>query len=117
MFTTVVKESDLAAFHGSVLHPVYSTFALGRDMEWSSRLFFIEMKDDDEEGVGSYLEIKHLGAALLGDEVTITATVDTIIKNELMCTIEVESSGRTIALGRTGQKMLKKLKLQEIISR
>ena len=116
VYKTVVKPEDQAAFHGEVLHPVCSTFALARDIEWSSRLFFIEMKDDDEEGVGTFLEIQHRSPAFVGDELTITATVDTIEGNELMCLIEVKQSDKLIAVGKTGQRMLKKEKLNLIFT-
>jgi predicted thioesterase len=112
--TKKVAEQDLAAFHGEVLHPVYATFALARDFEWSSRLFFLEMKEDDEEGVGTYLQIDHHSPALINEEVTIIATVESISGNELICIIEARSGDRIIATGKTGQKMLKKEKLKKL---
>ena len=45
-----IVTSDQAIFHGELLHQVCSTFALARDFEWTSRLFFLEMKEEDEEG-------------------------------------------------------------------
>lgn len=111
VYRKVITEQDLAAFHGSVLHAVYATFALARDFEWSSRLFFIDMKEEDEEGVGTYLEIYHKSPAFAGEEVTITATVASMEGNELICTIEARVGDRLIADGRTGQRMLKKERL------
>ncbi len=107
-----VMEQDVAIFHGEMLHPVYSTFSLARDFEWSSRLFFLEMKEDDEEGVGTFLQIEHHSPAHIGDQVTIRATVESIIGNELICIIEARTDARLIATGKTGQKMLKKEKLK-----
>ncbi len=112
--TKKVTEQDVAIFHGEVLHPVYATFALARDFEWSSRLFFLEMKHDDEEGVGTFLQINHLSPALINEEVTIIATVESITGNELICIIEARSGERIIATGKTGQKMLKKEKLKKL---
>jgi predicted thioesterase len=116
VYKTIVKTEDQAAFHGEVLHAVCSTFALARDMEWSSRLFFIEMKEADEEGVGTYLEIEHRAPAFVGDELTITATVSSISENELLCKIEVKQKDKLIATGKTGQRMLKKEKLNRIFT-
>jgi predicted thioesterase len=113
-FTRKVTEEDAAAFHGEMLHPVYATFALARDFEWSSRLFFIDMREDDEEGVGTFLQIEHHSPARIDDEVTIVATVDSISGNELICIIEARSGDRIIATGKTGQKMLKKEKLKKL---
>lgn len=78
VYTKKVAMQDAAAFHGEVLHPVYATFALARDFEWSSRLFFLEMKEDDEEGVGTFLSIEHQSPAKIDEEVIICATVETI---------------------------------------
>ncbi len=113
-FKRVVSESDQAIFHDKLLHPVCSTFALARDFEWSSRLFFIEMREDDEEGVGTMLSIEHNSPAFIGEEVEFTATVETIIKNELICTVEAKVGDRIIAIGKTGQKMLKREKLSQL---
>lgn len=111
-----VGEADLATFHGEVLHPVYSTFALARDFEWTSRLFFLEMKDENEEGVGTFLSIEHKSPAKLGEEITLTATIETIKSNELICTIEAACGNRVIAMGKTGQKMFSKEKLRTLFN-
>lgn len=116
VFKTIVQSNDQAIFHGELLHPVCSTFALARDMEWSSRMFCIEMKEDDEEGVGTMLEIQHRTPAFVGEELEITATVGSINGNELLCDIEVKVGGRIIAIGKTGQRMLKKDRLNAIFT-
>jgi fluoroacetyl-CoA thioesterase len=113
-FTRIVLESDCAIFNGEMLHHVCSTFALARDFEWSSRLFFIEMKDDDEEGVGTMLSIEHKSPAFVGEEARFTATIESISKNELICSIEAKVAERIIATGKTGQRMLKREKLREL---
>ena len=112
-----VTEADCAAFHGELLHPVYATYALARDFEWSSRLFFLEMKEEDEEGVGTMLSIEHKSMARVGDEVMITATVKQIAGNELICTIEATCNNQLVATGKTGQKMLKKGKLHRLMNK
>jgi fluoroacetyl-CoA thioesterase len=111
-----VESTDVAAFHGEVLHRVYSTFALARDFEWSSRLFFLEMKDADEEGVGTFLSIEHKSPAREGEEVVITATIEELRSNELICSIEAVCGKRLIATGKTGQKMLKLERLQTLFN-
>ncbi|MBN8575353.1 MAG: hypothetical protein J0L66_00345 [Cytophagales bacterium] len=111
-----VTAQDCATFHGQQVHPVYATFALARDFEWTSRLFFLEMKEADEEGVGTLLTIEHKSMAFVGDEVVLTATVESILNNELICSIEATCGTRLIATGKTGQKMLKQEKLQRLYS-
>jgi len=114
VYNKKVTAEDAASFHGELLHPVYATFALARDFEWSSRLFFIEMREDDEEGVGTFLQIEHQSPARIGEEVTIKATAESIFGNELICIIEARSGDRIIATGKTGQKMLKQEKLRKL---
>ena len=59
-FYKVVSKKDIAKFNGSEVHPYYSTFALARDAEWSSRLFVLDMKEVDEEGIGTFINVKHI---------------------------------------------------------
>jgi fluoroacetyl-CoA thioesterase len=117
IYQKVIEENDQATFHGEVLHAVCSTFALARDFEWSSRLFFIEMREPDEEGVGTFLTIDHKSPAFVGEELIIKATVESIRGNELICDIEAKTGSRLIATGKTGQKMLKKEKLIKVFTR
>ncbi len=113
----VVEPSDVAAFGGEQVHPVCSTFALGREMEWASRLFVLEMREEDEEGIGTLLEIKHHAPALLGDLLIIEAKVEQLQGNELLCNLQVMVKDRLIAVGRTGQKVLKKSTIEKIFKR
>ena len=69
----VVSAQDLATFETGNVHPFYSTFSLGRDVEWACRQFVLEMKEDDEEGIGTFLNISHKSPALLGDTIEIRA--------------------------------------------
>ncbi len=114
VYSKEVTVQDAATFHGELLHPVYATFALARDFEWSSRLFFLEMKEEDEEGVGTFLSIEHKSPARIGEKVILHATIESITGNELICIIEARSGDRIIASGKTGQKMLKKEKLKKL---
>jgi len=117
VFRKTITDQDLASFHGETLHAVYSTFAIARDFEWSSRLFFIEMKEADEEGVGTFLQINHRSPAFSGEEVVIVATIDTMEGMELRCIIEARVNDRLIADGMTGQRMLKKERLKALFTK
>ena len=91
---------------------MYATFALGRDAEWCCRLFVLDMKDDMEEGIGSFLTIQHHSPAFENQLVEFEATVKSIIKNEIICTYEARVNGRLIASGEQGQKIVQKEKLK-----
>lgn len=112
-----VQPADVAAFGGEQVHPVCSTFALGREMEWASRLFVLELRDEDEEGIGTLLEVRHLSPALVGEELIIEATLDSLQDHELLCSIQVMVKERLVATGKTGQKVLKKSTIDKIFKR
>ena len=73
MYKVIVKLGDIAKFEGKTVHPVCSTFALAAYIEWSSRLFVLEMKEEDGEGIGTSLTIYHKSAALVNEELEIEA--------------------------------------------
>jgi predicted thioesterase len=112
----VVIEQDTAVFDSGQVHPVYATFALGRDAEWACRLFVLEMKEADEEGIGVFLYITHHAPALIGDMVIFEAKVKAIVKNQVVCTFEAKVSNRLIASGETGQKILKRSRLEKLFN-
>jgi len=114
--TFTVKEDDVAAFQGEIVHEVCSTFVLAREIEWSTRLFVIDTKTDDEEGVGTRLNIEHIGPAFVGEKIEIEAEVVSFDNAELICNYAARVGNRLVAKGNTGQKLLKKEKLKEIFS-
>jgi predicted thioesterase len=112
----VVQQHDVAAFNGEVVHAVCATFTLAREIEWSTRQFVLEMRDDDEEGIGTFLSIDHKGPAFIGERITFYAWVEQLEGNELICGYEARIGERLIASGRTGQKILKRHKLQRLFT-
>jgi predicted thioesterase len=111
-----VEETDLATFETGNVHPFYGTFALGRDVEWACRQFVLNMKDPDEEGIGTFLHINHKSPAMLGDAVIISATVSYLHGNTVDCNFRVMVGDRLVAEGAQGQKILKKEKVERLIS-
>ncbi len=114
VFKKNVSKSDFAFFENDQVHEVYATFALGRDAEWCCRLFVLDMKEDMEEGIGSFLTIQHHSPAFENQLVEFEATVKSIIKNEIICTYEARVNGRLIASGEQGQKIVQKEKLKHL---
>ena len=113
--TKTVTEADLATFETGNVHPFYATFALGRDVEWACRQFVLDMKDDDEEGIGTFLNITHKSPALLGDVVEIRALLTELHGNTVNCSFVVMVSDRLVVEGTQGQKILKREKLDRLI--
>jgi fluoroacetyl-CoA thioesterase len=113
-FRKKVTSADVAAFGNQIVHSVYATFSLALDAEWATRQFVLEMKDEHEEGIGTFLSIEHKNPAFVGDEIIFTAWVDHIEGNELICFYEAKVGSRLVALGRTGQKILSRDKLEVV---
>lgn len=114
IFSHTVSVADTAGFESGEVHAVYSTFALARDAEWSGRLFVLEMKDSDEEGIGTGVNIKHLSPALINDEVVFTAVLKAVEKNEVITEFTAMVKERLIAIGTQWQKIVKKEKLDTL---
>ncbi|MDP2175054.1 MAG: hypothetical protein Q8K70_04000 [Bacteroidota bacterium] len=110
-YSKIVTEKDIAQFDEGTVHEVYGTFALGRDAEWSSRLFVLDMKEHDEEGIGTFLNIKHHSPALINQQVEFSATIINLDKNNVDCEVIASVRDRIIAVCQTGQKIIKKEKL------
>lgn len=115
-FRHTVTDDDTARFESGEVHAVYSTFALARDAEWSGRLFVLEMKEDDEEGIGTGITVTHHAPALTGQEVVFTATLQEVRGNEVINTYEAHVGERLIASGKQSQKILKKEKLERLFA-
>jgi predicted thioesterase len=113
-YSRTVRPDDVAAFNGQVVHPVCATFALARDIEWTTRQFVLDMREDHEEGIGTFLSIDHKSPALVGETIVFEAWIDQLNGNELICFYEAHVDDRLIALGKTGQKILKRETLDRL---
>jgi len=116
-----VTENDLPAFAGDprsagkkALHPVYSSYALARDAEWTCRLFVLDMLEEDEEGIGTAIALKHLSPALPGSEVRFEAEIESIEGNRIRCRFTARVDERLIARGTQEQAIVKKERLARL---
>ena len=114
--TFSVAATDTPTFATGTVHDVYSTYALIRDAEWTTRQFVLEMRDADEEGIGTMVSVQHHASALIDEVVTISATIKSIRHHEIICTFEARVGKRLIATGETGQKILKKEKFEKLFA-
>ncbi|MBW7469051.1 hypothetical protein K0O23_18400 [Pontibacter aydingkolensis] len=111
-----VTAGDFARFDDGLVHAVCSTFSLAQAAEWAGRLFVLEMKAEDEEGIGTCLEINHKSPAFEGESITIVATLEKYDGYEVICSYKATVGDRIVAEGQTGQKILKKEKLARILA-
>ena len=116
IYSKTVEQDDTATFDSGQVHPVYATFALGRDAEWVCRLFVIDMKEADEEGIGTFIHVNHHSPALIGSTVNFNATFERLEGNHVICTFKAKIGDRLVASGQTGQKILKKEKLERLFT-
>ena len=113
-FKHVVQESDAATFEGVNVHPVMATFSITRDAEWAGRIFVLAMKEEHEEGIGTFVHVEHLSPAFIGEVVVFEATIDELYKNVVNCSFTAKVGERLVAKGRTGQKIITKEKLDQL---
>lgn len=109
----LVRPEDYADFgaDGGLVHQVLSTFALGREMEWVARLFVLEMKASNEEGIGTELAVQHHAPAFAGETVALTATFEALDGANLRCAVEARVGARLVATGHTGQRIVARARL------
>lgn len=110
----VVAPGDVASFHGQVVHPVCSTFVLAREVEWTTRLFVLDLCEPDEEGIGTHVSIDHKNPAFIGEEIIFTARIESLEGNLLTCGYEARVGDKLIATGKTGQRVVKREKIAKI---
>jgi|688.fasta_scaffold19298_2 predicted thioesterase len=117
-FHKTISKDDIAQFDNGTVHEVYSTFAIARDAEWSGRLFVLEMKEEGEEGIGTFIHVNHLAPAFPGQEIRFDATFEEITeKGEIITSFRVFQGERLIAEGRQGQRILLRTKIDLIFEK
>jgi fluoroacetyl-CoA thioesterase len=109
-----VAESDTAQFGGAEVHPVYATFALARDAEWTCRQFVLDMKEDHEEGIGTHVTVNHQAPALVGEKVHFYASLTKVDNRNVICQYTAYVGERLIASGEQGQKILSRVRLNQL---
>jgi predicted thioesterase len=116
-FERTVTEADLARFEAGLVHPLYSTFALARDAEWTCRLFVLDLLEAGEEGIGQAVSVTHHAPALLGETVRFEATLTELTGNKVVCSYTAHVGSRLIATGTQTQYVLDKARFAEKLHR
>jgi fluoroacetyl-CoA thioesterase len=109
-----VSEQDTAQFGGAEVHPVYATFALARDAEWTCRQFVLNMKENHEEGIGTHVTVNHKAPALVGETVNFYASLTKVQHRDVICQYHAYVRERLIAFGEQGQKILPRTRLNQL---
>lgn len=112
----IVTPDMFARFEGKLVHPVYSTVSMVYHMEWVSRQIILPFLEDDEEGMGGAVTVKHIAPCVEGARVTVTATVTDLHANTILTNVKAESKGRLIGVGEVKQVILPKVKITELLT-
>ena len=101
-----VTDADVAAFAGGVVHRVYGTAAMVRDMEYTARLVLLDLLEAGEEGVGAEVWCRHLAPVPVGATVELVATAVEQGPRRLVCEVEARSDGVPAGEGRVVQAVV-----------
>ncbi len=107
-FTVTVTEDMLPAFDGQVVHRVMSTVSMIYYMEKAGRHVILPYLDEDEEGSGFAIDIKHVGPAVVGQEVTFTAVCTEVTEKRVVCDVTAETSRNRVGIGSFTQAIFNK---------
>ncbi|MFO1444940.1 thioesterase [Bacillus sp. Bva_UNVM-123] len=112
----VTVTSDMfAQFDGSVVHRAYSTVSMIYHMEWASRLIILPFLEDDEEGMGSAVRVKHLSPSSVGSKLTITAILSELKGNNVKTNVTVKNGEKLVGIGEVKQVILLKNKIARLL--
>nr|WP_239582749.1 hotdog domain-containing protein [Bacillus tianshenii] len=104
-----------AQFEGQVVHPVYSTATMVYHMEWVSRQIILPFLEEEEEGMGAEVSVKHLSPAAEGTELILHALVTNLTRNSIHTEVTVKAGDRVVGEGKVKQAVLSKSKINRII--
>ncbi|WP_064201603.1 thioesterase family protein [Brevibacillus brevis] len=107
-FTVTVTKDMLPVFEGQVVHPVMSTVSMIYYMEWVGRRVILPYLEADEEGSGFAVDIKHVGPAVIGQEVTFRATCVQVTEKRVVCEVTADTTRNRVGLGTFVQAIFKK---------
>ncbi|MCA0173413.1 thioesterase family protein [Bacillus sp. RAR_GA_16] len=97
-----------AQFEGKVIHQAYSTVSMVYHMEWAARQLILPYLEDDEEGIGGGVEVKHMGPACNGQSIEILAVIRSITHKSVISSVDVKRGKELIGTGKVIQFILPK---------
>jgi fluoroacetyl-CoA thioesterase len=106
--TVTVTQEMLAVFYGQVVHPVMSTVSMIYYMELSGRHVILPYLDEQEVGCGYAVDIKHVGPAVIGQEVTFRAVCVEVSEKRVVCEVTAHTSRNQVGMGTFTQAIFNK---------
>ncbi|MFD2759715.1 thioesterase family protein [Lentibacillus juripiscarius] len=106
--TVKVTEDMFAQFNGEVVHRAYSTVSMLYHMEWASRKLILPYLEQDEEGMGAAVQLKHIAPSGEKAQLEIIATIEDMRRNYIMSQVVVNNEKGKIGEGKIKQVILPK---------
>lgn len=98
-FSVIVTEDMRPAFDGRVIYNVMSTVTMIYYMEFAGRKIILPYLEEGEEGAGFAIEIKHVGPAVIGQEVRFRATCTEVTAKRVVCEVIAETDENLVGKG------------------
>ncbi|CAH8706976.1 thioesterase [Paenibacillus thiaminolyticus] len=107
-FVVTVTPDMHPAFDGIVIHEVMSTVSMIYFMEKAGREMIVPFLEEEEEGSGFALDIKHVGPAVAGQEVTFRAVCTEAGPKRIICDVTAETKFNLVGTGSFTQAIFDK---------
>lgn len=107
-FTVTVTEEMVPVFDGEVIHPVMSTVSMVYYMEKAGRYVLAPHLEEHEEGSGFAIDIKHVGPAVIGQEVTFRAVCVEVTEKRVVCEVIADTARNRVGVGLFTQAIFNK---------
>lgn len=115
-FAVTVTPDMYPAFDGAAIHKVMSTVTMIYYMEKAGREMIVSFLDEEEEASGIALDIKHVGPAIAGQEVTFRAVCIEVGAKRIVCEVTAETRINLVGKGTFTQAIFYKNTMAERIT-
>ena len=112
----LVTAEMTARLEGREIHRIYATYWMAYHFEVVARRVLEAFLEPEEEGIGYRVEVKHLGAVPIDQEVHLRAEFTGFEGSEMLCSVEARWKDRLVGVGRQGQRILLRKDLEERLS-
>jgi fluoroacetyl-CoA thioesterase len=112
-FTVTVTEEMRPVFDGKVVHHVMSTVSMIYYMEKAGREVILPFLEEHEEGSGFAIEIKHVGPAVIGQEVRFKAICTEVSPTRVVCDVFAETELNLVGKGSFTQAIFNKDEIKQ----
>jgi fluoroacetyl-CoA thioesterase len=110
-FSITVDKEMRPSFDGVVVHDVMSTVTMIYYMEKAGREVIFPYLENDEEGAGFAIDVKHVGPAVLGQEVRFKAVCTEATSKRVVCDVTAETELNLVGKGAFTQAIFKKVEM------